>query len=124
MEIWELMEFSNIETFIPHVPCVYFLMNGQELIYIGQTKNLNTRISRHRFDKNDVFFVGGEPLDDLMFDSVYWYDTGNSTDLRLLVESLMIDEYYPKYNSLIPEMKNYVEGWRPDPTRFDTYTQR
>ncbi len=58
-------EYNHIEN-----PCIYFLFNEETLVYIGQTTDLPTRISRHKktgkeftrvfyicVDKKDLLFM-------------------------------------------------------------------
>ena len=42
-------------------PCVYFLVKGEAVVYIGKTVNIQARIEHHKKDENkdfdDVFFI-------------------------------------------------------------------
>jgi len=44
---WTKMNFKQLDDKIPKVPCIYFLMNDIELVYIGQTKSLKPRVANH-----------------------------------------------------------------------------
>jgi len=61
---------------------IYFLLNNNELIYIGQTVNMSMRISTHLSSKE--------------FNRVYYFTI--SEDQKSLVESLCINEYKPIHN--------------------------
>jgi len=64
-------------------PCVYFLMQGEEVVYVGQTNCLPDRIIWHRRDKK-------------VFDGV-WFLPVDAGDLVLL-EGRYIDRFRPRYN--------------------------
>ena len=61
---------------------IYFLLSGEEVVYIGQTVNLHNRIKQHGYDKD--------------FDRVFEFKCEEgSADL---VEKEFIQKYSPKYN--------------------------
>ena len=37
------------------LPGIYFLINGNEVVYVGQTKNLHARIYQHRVETKKAF---------------------------------------------------------------------
>ena len=37
------------------LPCIYFLMNGKECVYVGKTINLPCRLQNHLKDKGKIF---------------------------------------------------------------------
>ncbi len=41
---------SGFPEYAAHPPCVYFLMDGPTVLYVGQTKDLPTRLGQHRRD--------------------------------------------------------------------------
>jgi hypothetical protein len=61
---------------------IYFLLDGAEVVYIGQTVNLSYRVQSHLKDKS--------------FDSVNYFEVDKND--RLLIEGLCINDYTPKYN--------------------------
>lgn len=63
-------------------PCVYFLILKDEIIYVGQTTNLPTRIAQHRNSKD--------------FDYVLWFRV--AMDSLKFVEADLIAELRPKLN--------------------------
>jgi hypothetical protein len=133
---WSHMDYCSIKD-APEVQGIYFLMNENELVYIGQSNNIRRRMSLHNSNWNCNVTVGGKKLDVDSFDGIYYFECDYKPE-RKTYEAMYIDDYYPKFNSndwvmyinqvfadlVRKESQNYVEGWRPDPTRFDTYTQR
>jgi hypothetical protein len=133
---WSHMDYCTIKD-APAIQGIYFLMNGDELVYIGQSNNIRRRLSSHNNNWNCTITVGGKKLYTDSFDGIYYFECDYKPE-RKTYEAMYIDDYYPKLNSndwilyvdqvfadlIRQEPQNYVEGWRPDPTRFDTYTQR
>ena len=73
----DLYEYN---TFLP--PCVYFLIDNSQIVYVGQSMSLGLRIHAHRTDKN--------------FDKVLYMPID---EYRLLeVERFFIETLEPKYN--------------------------
>jgi excinuclease UvrABC nuclease subunit len=50
----KLKEYNRVSS-----PCVYFLVQNDEIVYVGQTLNINSRIEHHLEDKkfNRVFYL-------------------------------------------------------------------
>jgi hypothetical protein len=64
---------------------LYFLFDKDEIVYVGKTRSGWQRISKHFKDKK--------------FDSYYFLEMPNTTELQLLYdESRYITKYLPKYN--------------------------
>jgi predicted GIY-YIG superfamily endonuclease len=63
-------------------PCVYFLIDGVDIVYVGQSKNLSTRIISHKKDKNFTRVI-------------YMVVAENDLDK---VERFYEEELLPKYN--------------------------
>jgi len=95
----EEIEFEQrkLEDNLPEVPCVYFLMNNIELCYIGQTVNLKRRIGEHNFRLNPNLYVGDEPIERNLFDSVFYFIVVDEKE-RVKFESDLICDYEPKLN--------------------------
>lgn len=66
------------------VPCVYFLIDGSEIVYIGQTVNFLSRINSHKSDQ------------DKKFDSYFTFNCESEHMDGL--ESFLIMYHQPKYN--------------------------
>jgi hypothetical protein len=67
-------------------PCVYFLMQGEEVVYVGQTINLVRRMLEHRTSKYK------------QFDRVLFIRAPQGVDI-LVVERRLIAELKPRLNS-------------------------
>ncbi len=76
-----LFEFTDI-------PCVYFLVTDDEVVYVGQSVNLNQRLSMHADKQFETVFYMPVPERDL-----------------LEIEGRFIRLLKPKYNVFIPPEK-------------------
>jgi predicted GIY-YIG superfamily endonuclease len=76
-----LKDIPNIHE-IPaaHPPGVYILMQGDEVVYVGQSVNPSARLGKHTQDK--------------VFDKAYLIPTNN----LLETEAIYINKFKPKYN--------------------------
>jgi len=66
---------------------IYFLMNGNELVYIGKTTNLSGAIKRQK----------GDTLNEKNFDSLYFLEIEDGWEMDVLTR-IYINMYQPKYN--------------------------
>lgn len=73
--------------------CVYFLMDGDYVAYVGQTSHLSARISTHVSDGKE-------------FDSVSWIHVESSE--LLLIEAFNISHHNPSLNADVAGMKELV----------------
>ena len=124
---WKHMEFVKLGSDIPEVSCIYFLMNDNELVYIGQTVNLKSRMQSHKANLNCTLFLGDKKLEEDTFDSIY-YSIVDYKPERKTYEEMFRDDYWPKLNGynierdyLVPKreermerMKLEAEGIDPD----------
>ena len=81
-------EYCKLGDDIPKVSCVYLLMNGNELNYVGETINLRYRMSDHRrkiTEWNEIF------------ESI-WYLSIEDDTKRKEMERRLILEFEPKWN--------------------------
>lgn len=90
-------EYKKLGDNIPDVSAVYFLMNNDELTYIGSTRHLKTRISNHKRIRNANIFIGDKKLIDDEFNGVLYFQV-NHEPLRLMLEERYINEFHPKEN--------------------------
>lgn len=89
------MKITN--TNLPKKEAIYFLYNkAKELLYIGQTNNLNKRISCHR-----------KLLKEYPFYSKFFLLKNTSRAYKIAIENLLIDRYAPKLN-----IERNTEKWR------------
>lgn len=66
---------------------IYFLMNGDELVYIGKTTKLADRLTSHN----------GDTMNKKEFDSIFFLPIEKNWELDVL-ERCYIEMYKPKYN--------------------------
>lgn len=86
-DIEKLKDFLGIEPRemeIP-IPGIYFLFNGEELVYIGQAKDISRRIGAHLLDKKG------------RFDHVFYIEE-ESPQRRTSTEADMIGTFMPSLN--------------------------
>lgn len=67
-------------------PCVYFLVLREEVVYVGQSVNLLSRLATHQFDK--------------LFDRVFFINVPAESILE--IEAALIKKFKPKYNKTFP----------------------
>jgi excinuclease UvrABC nuclease subunit len=95
---WTTFEFCTLDN-VPHISGVYFLMNDDELVYIGQSNNIHNRILSHKQIFNCDTFLGKEPLYPDMFNSLYYFECDYKPE-RKEYESFFIEDYFPKLNGV------------------------
>lgn len=94
---WTCFEFASLND-LPKVSGVYFLMNGVELVYVGQSKNIRSRVGAHHNMWNCTLFAGDEPLEEDTFDSIYYLEVDYKPE-RKSYEYMFRDDYWPKLNA-------------------------
>lgn len=98
----ELAEITNLQKVeCLDDPCVYFLVCGGRVVYVGQTVNLRTRVSDHA---------------DKVFDSVFFIRC--SSDEMNTLEHHWITKLKPELNIKFAEQKSRRD--RKGAIRFDT----
>lgn len=71
-------------------PCVYFLLKGDEVVYVGKTTNGIGRVFAHMKEKDfDNIKIKRMPIDELD-----------------LAEARYISKYNPRYNVVMPYLSN------------------
>lgn len=97
---WSEMKFIDLNTIIrKKISCVYFLMNDDELVYIGQTKNLRHRLNNHKCNLRYNIKVGDKEYGDDFFNSVFYLPVEDDKQKRIELEDYYIANYQPKLNS-------------------------
>ena len=94
---WSCFEFASLDN-LPKVSGVYFLMNDCELVYIGQSKNIRSRVGNHHNIFNCTLFAGDKPLEEDTFDSIYYLECDYKPE-RKSYEYMFRDDYWPKMNA-------------------------
>ena len=93
----------------PHDKCVYAFKEGDEIVYIGESKETSWRINLHYYtNQNNSCFYSNGIKDRWMRERDYtwhilWY--GDSYKDRLHQEKLNIQLHQPKFNKIL--YKNY-----------------
>ena len=111
-----LMEYdSTVET---KGAWVYVIMNKDTIVYIGQTKNLPSRLATH-LSKNGKYRGDGVEISCFMIDDEY----SGEKDFHLLVEKIMISRWTPSDNIIADASKSiklkesYIQCMPPVPIR-------
>lgn len=94
---WTCFEFALLDD-LPKVSGIYFLMNGFELVYVGQSKNIRSRVGSHHNMWNCTLFSGDKPLEEDTFDSIYYLEVDYKPE-RKEYECMFRDDYWPKLNA-------------------------
>lgn len=91
---------------IPQKPGVYFYKNKQKkIIYIGKAINLKKRVSQYFQTNRALGYKTNRLVSEIANIS---YQTVNSEIEALVLESSLIKQYRPKYNSQLKDDKSYV----------------
>lgn len=78
---------------LPNLPTVYLLLRGDEVVYVGQTQDLRTRMRQHNMSAKTQLL---EP------DGIAWFAPGiSSSHMRLLVEAILVCCLCPVGNSAL-----------------------
>jgi excinuclease UvrABC nuclease subunit len=93
---WSHMDYCLLKD-APKIAGVYFLMNGIELVYIGQSKNIRDRLSVHNSNWNCQLTLGNEKLEEDSFDSLYYFECDYKPE-RKEYEKMFIEDHTPKLN--------------------------
>jgi hypothetical protein len=93
---WTKINLSNLASVplnkkreLPAKEAIYFCVVGQEILYIGQSKNVNQRWRNHHRYYELVTREGVE---------IYWFEC-TGIKQRLIGERLLIEHYKPVFNS-------------------------
>lgn len=74
---------------LPNCPAIYFVMQGECVLYIGQTVNLTLRLATHNRLKQFAKMVGNI--------RIAWLECSDTTLLRK-VEAALIEQFQPELN--------------------------
>lgn len=95
---WSKMVYVAPNKKVPEISCIYFLMNDIELVYIGQTKNLRSRMRSHNVNFRTNIEVGGKKTTQDLYDSVYYLSIVDDKKIREELEQEFILAFEPKLN--------------------------
>ncbi len=106
---WTGMEFCKIDN-IPkeRFPCIYFLFNDNELVYIGETLHLKKRMSKQIEKFNCPIKIGDSLLWEDNFNSLAYKKAPADSLERKREERIFIDKYAPKLNGFNMEFEAYM----------------
>lgn len=79
------------QSLVSNISCLYFLINDEEIVYIGQSKNLTSRIKQHKNDKK--------------FNSFSFIEFKENLNEE---EAFFILLFNPIYNRAIPQNNKYL----------------
>jgi excinuclease UvrABC nuclease subunit len=92
---YTLEEIISKKTNYEFISGVYFLLDKNEVVYVGQSECVQHRIATHKKEKKKVF-------------DTYTYFEIEGLNNRLIAEGLHIYQLRPKYNS-IDRVDNWVK---------------
>ncbi len=115
---WTCFKFALLKD-IPKVAGVYLLMNDFELVYVGQSNNIKSRIGTHHNMFNCTLFVDGKPLEVDTFNSIYYLEVDYKPE-RKEYEYMFRDDYWPKLNAYNWERDFY----RPNKVKRDAEIEK
>jgi excinuclease UvrABC nuclease subunit len=97
-------EFKHIK--LPDTPGVYFFKKGKDILYIGKATSLADRVKS--YFSNDLIKTRGMLLVDMVAkaDTITFQETGSVLE-ALLLETELIKQHQPHYNSKEKDDKSY-----------------
>ena len=94
---WTTFHCIELGDDVPKVGCVYFLFCDDELVYIGNTKNIRTRSMYHNIFLNPNIYVGTKKVSKDVFNKIY-YRLEDSLIRRRELEKAYYNAFKPKLN--------------------------
>jgi excinuclease UvrABC nuclease subunit len=94
---WSMFSTIKLGEKIPKIPCVYFLFRDNELVYIGQTKDLFQRISHLEPMLNPNLYLGKKKISEDVFNKIF-YRVEDDKEMRKRLEKKYYDTFQPKLN--------------------------
>ena len=97
---------QNILDSLPHSPGIYQFFNAKkEIIYVGKSKNLKSRVGSYFSDPQKLNFAKKQMLGFIV--DIQYIVTNNETE-SLILENDLIKKHNPKYNILLKDDKNFL----------------
>lgn len=99
-------EIKDILSTLPHSAGIYQFFNAKwEIIYIGKSKNLKSRVSSYFSGDCKLNFAKKKMI--WYITDIKYIVTNNETE-SLILENSLIKEHQPKYNILLKDDKNFL----------------
>lgn len=99
-------EIEKVLKSLPHSSGIYqFFSNTWNIIYIGKSKNLKSRVNSYFSGQQKLNFAKKKMVDKVH--DIKYIVTNNETE-SLLLENTLIKEHQPKYNILLKDDKNFL----------------
>lgn len=100
------MQSQDLPNNIPDTPGIYFFRSGEKVLYIGKATSLRDRVKSY-FSQDIIETRGPKILKMLeMVDHVTWQETDSVLE-ALILESRLIKEKQPEYNTREKDNKSY-----------------
>lgn len=97
---------QDILSSLPHSPGIYqFLNQSGDIIYIGKSKNLKSRVNSYFSGQQKLNFAKKKMISHIM--DIRYIVTDNETE-SLILENDLIKKHSPKYNVLLKDGKNFL----------------
>lgn len=97
---------KGILTTLPHSAGVYQFFNAKwDIIYIGKSKNLKSRVNSYFSGQQKLNFAKKKMIGYIT--DIKYIVTNNETE-SLLLENDLVKEHQPKYNILLKDDKNFL----------------
>ena len=93
------MQKADLKKFnLPKTPGVYFFLKGKDVLYIGKATSLSDRVKSY-FSRDLIVNRGPMILDMVVQSNVIKFKQTDSVLEALILESNLIKENQPKYNT-------------------------
>jgi excinuclease ABC subunit C len=97
---------KNILSSLPHSPGIYQFFDAKKnIIYIGKSKNLKSRVNSYFSGKQKLGFAKQQMIEKIR--DIQYILTNTETE-SLILENDLIKQYQPKYNILLKDGKNFL----------------
>lgn len=101
-----MSDIKKILSRLPHSPWIYQFLNVKwEVIYVGKSKNLKSRVSSYFSWQQKLNFAKKKMV--WYISDIKYIVTNNEVE-SLLLENNLIKELQPKYNILLKDDKNFL----------------
>ena len=99
-------KIQNILSTLPHAPGIYKFYNiSWDIIYIGKSKNLKSRVNSYFSGQQKLNFAKKKMV--WYIENIEYIVTNNETE-SLILENDLVKKIQPKYNILLKDDKNFL----------------